>query len=131
MMDAVARLVEKLDGRAPKTAIVLGSGLGGLVERLAETGDAGTALREVFKPAERETDRAVLQSIAIRTLSDSRDVAEARRILVGRLHALARAHELLTEACWKGADLGHIVEAEVSGFSLTSLIPSSAVVSGK
>lgn len=60
---------------------------------------------------------AVLQSIAIRTLSDSRDVAEARRILVGRLHALARAHELLTEACWKGADLGHIVEAEVSGFS--------------
>ncbi|MCC7252515.1 HWE histidine kinase domain-containing protein [Hyphomicrobium sp.] len=60
---------------------------------------------------------AVLQSIAVRTLSDSRDVGEARRILVGRLHALARAHELLTEACWKGADLGHIVNAEVSGFS--------------
>lgn len=60
---------------------------------------------------------AVLQSIAVRTLSDSRDVAEARHILVGRLHALARAHELLTEACWKGADLGHIVNAEVAGFS--------------
>ena len=60
---------------------------------------------------------AVLQSIAVRTLSDSRDVADARHILVGRLHALARAHELLTEACWKGADLGHIVNAEVSGFS--------------
>ncbi len=60
---------------------------------------------------------AVLQSIAIRTLSDSRDVAEARRILIGRLHALARAHELLTEACWRGADLGHIVNAEVAGFS--------------
>lgn len=60
---------------------------------------------------------AVLQSIAVRTLSDSRDVTEARRILVGRLHALARAHELLTEACWKGADLGHIVNAELSGFS--------------
>ena len=60
---------------------------------------------------------AVLQSIAIRTLSDTRDIADARRILVGRLHALARAHELLTEACWKGADLGHIVNAEVAGFS--------------
>ncbi len=60
---------------------------------------------------------AVLQSIAVRTLSDSRDVAEARRILIGRLHSLARAHELLTEACWKGADLGHIVNAEVAGFS--------------
>lgn len=60
---------------------------------------------------------AVIQSIAVRTLNDSRDIGEARRILVGRLHALARAHELLTEACWKGADLGHIVNAEVSGFS--------------
>lgn len=60
---------------------------------------------------------AVLQSIAVRTLSDSRDVADARHILVGRLHALARAHELLTEACWKGAELGHIVGAEVAGFS--------------
>jgi two-component sensor histidine kinase len=60
---------------------------------------------------------AVLQSIAVRTLNDSREVGDARRILVGRLHALARAHELLTEACWKGADLGHIVKAELSGFS--------------
>jgi two-component sensor histidine kinase len=60
---------------------------------------------------------AVLQSIAVRTLNDSREVGDARRILVGRLHALARAHELLTEACWKGADLGHIVRAELSGFS--------------
>lgn len=60
---------------------------------------------------------AVLQSIAVRTLSDTHTIADARRILVGRLHALARAHELLTEACWKGADLGHIVNSEVSGFS--------------
>jgi two-component sensor histidine kinase len=60
---------------------------------------------------------AVLQSIAVRTLSDSRDVGQARKILVGRLHALARAHELLTDACWRGADLGHIVNAEVAGFS--------------
>ena len=32
--------------------------LGGLLERLAETGDADLALREVFAPAPRETDRA-------------------------------------------------------------------------
>jgi two-component sensor histidine kinase len=60
---------------------------------------------------------AVLQSIAVRTLSDTHTIADARRILIGRLHALARAHELLTEACWKGADLGHIVNSEVAGFS--------------
>ena len=60
---------------------------------------------------------AVLQSITMRTLTDGRGVGECRRVLLGRLHALARAHELLTEAFWKGADLGDIVEAEVSGFS--------------
>lgn len=60
---------------------------------------------------------AVLQSITSRTLSDGRDVTEARQILLGRLHALAHAHELLTEACWKGASLSDIVDAEVAGFS--------------
>jgi two-component sensor histidine kinase/CheY-like chemotaxis protein len=60
---------------------------------------------------------AVLQSISLRTLTDSRTVEEAKQILLGRLHALAQAHELLTEACWKGAVLSDIVEAEVAGFS--------------
>lgn len=60
---------------------------------------------------------AVLQSITGRTLRESRDIDEAREVLLGRLHALAHAHELLTEACWKGASLGDIVEAEVAGFS--------------
>ena len=36
----------------------------GLVERLAETGDADLALREVFSPARRETDDATLHKIA-------------------------------------------------------------------
>lgn len=60
---------------------------------------------------------AVLQSITTRSLSESRNVAEAREILLGRLHALALAHELLTEACWKGATLADIIEAEVAAFS--------------
>ena len=37
---------------------------GGLLERLAETGDADLALREVFVPARRETDEATLHAIA-------------------------------------------------------------------
>lgn len=60
---------------------------------------------------------AVLQSITTRSLSESRGVAEARDVLLGRLHALAHAHELLTEACWKGATLADIIEVEVAGFS--------------
>jgi two-component sensor histidine kinase/FixJ family two-component response regulator len=60
---------------------------------------------------------AVLQSITMRTLTDSRSLADGRQILLGRLHALAHAHELLTEACWKGARLDDIVRAELAGFS--------------
>ena len=60
---------------------------------------------------------AVLQSITMRTLTDTRNVEEARQILLGRLHALAHAHELLTEACWNGAALNEIVRAELAGFS--------------
>ena len=37
---------------------------GGLIERLAETGDADLALREVFAQAKRETDRPTLEKIA-------------------------------------------------------------------
>ena len=36
MTDAVTRLVERLAGRAPKTALVLGSGLGGLVDEVSD-----------------------------------------------------------------------------------------------
>jgi enoyl-CoA hydratase/carnithine racemase len=38
--------------------------LDGLLNRLIETGDAGMALREVFAPAKRETDRQTLEAIA-------------------------------------------------------------------
>jgi purine-nucleoside phosphorylase len=34
MKEAVDRLVERLNGLAPKTALVLGSGLGGLVDEV-------------------------------------------------------------------------------------------------
>jgi two-component sensor histidine kinase/CheY-like chemotaxis protein len=60
---------------------------------------------------------AVLQSITMRTLTDARDVGQAREVLLGRMHALAHAHELLTDACWRGAALHDIVRAEVACFS--------------
>jgi two-component sensor histidine kinase/ActR/RegA family two-component response regulator len=60
---------------------------------------------------------SVLQSIAGRTLVDSRSTQEAREILMGRLQALGKAHELLIDAYWKGADLRDVIEAEMAGFS--------------
>jgi PAS domain S-box-containing protein len=38
--------------------------------------------------------------------------------LIGRLAALARAHQLLSEARWEGADLRRLVEEELLAFSL-------------
>ena len=60
---------------------------------------------------------AIVQSIMSRTLVDGRGVAEARDIIVGRLLALGRAHDLLLKTNWQGAPLRHIVEAQMEGFS--------------
>jgi two-component sensor histidine kinase len=58
---------------------------------------------------------AIIQSIALRTISDGRDVAEVRAALVGRIRTLARTSDLLAAASnAQGAALADIVEAELS-----------------
>lgn len=54
---------------------------------------------------------AIVQSIALRTLSDGRDMADARNALAGRLRAMARAYQFLTAANGKGTEISDIVEA--------------------
>jgi len=71
---------------------------------------------------------SVFQSIAARTLVDSRSTEEAREILIGRLQSLGHAHELLTEAYWKGADLRDVVNAEIAGFSERVRVSGPAVM---
>ena len=60
---------------------------------------------------------SVFQSITARTLTDGRTILDAREVLIGRLQSLGHAHELLTEACWHGAELRDVVKAEIAGFS--------------
>jgi two-component sensor histidine kinase len=60
---------------------------------------------------------AVVQSITGRTLTGGRGLEEAREVLCSRLRALADAHDILTKACWSGASLGQIVEAELAAFT--------------
>jgi two-component sensor histidine kinase len=60
---------------------------------------------------------SVFQSIASRTLTGERTLAEAHEVLMGRLQSLGHAHELLTEASWQGAELHDVVKAEIAGFS--------------
>ena len=70
---------------------------------------------------------SVFQSIAGRTLISSRSIEEAHQILTDRLQALGHAHELLTEAYWKGADLRDVVNTEVAGFSERVQVSGPAV----
>lgn len=51
-------------------------------------------------------------------LSQAKDVDALREVIIGRLHALAFAHQLLSQARWSGADLRRLVEEELLSFSL-------------
>jgi len=53
---------------------------------------------------------AVVSSIAERTLSDD----DAKKNLIGRLHALGHTHDVLSEAGWREAGLRELISAELS-----------------
>ena len=57
---------------------------------------------------------AVVQSIASQTMRTATDLHEAGTSLSGRLFSLAKAHDILTQENWSGADLGGIVSSSVS-----------------
>jgi len=89
------------------------------LEQLAEAaGEEKRAVEELKKLVGEQVHRsknllAIIQSIALRTINDGRDMAEARSALLGRIRALARAYQLLTAAGGKGTELSDIIEAEV------------------
>jgi two-component sensor histidine kinase len=51
-------------------------------------------------------------------LSRGGDTEELRQVILGRLQALARAHQLLAESRWRGADLRRLVEEELRPYAL-------------
>jgi len=51
-------------------------------------------------------------------LSQAATPEALKRVLAGRIAALGRAHQLLSEARWEGADLRRLVEEELLAFSL-------------
>ena len=53
---------------------------------------------------------ASVQSIAMQTLRHAEHPAAFSTAFIERLHALGRAHELLTEASWQGAALADVVD---------------------
>ncbi|AZO53488.1 HWE histidine kinase domain-containing protein [Mesorhizobium sp.] len=57
---------------------------------------------------------AVVQSIASQTLRNADNLPEAGRSLASRLVSLAKAHDILTQENWSGADLRDVITAAIS-----------------
>ncbi len=64
---------------------------------------------------------ATVQAIAFHTLRGTADANAARVALDARIFALARAHDVLTERHWTGADLTDIVARAIAPFSATQI----------
>lgn len=64
---------------------------------------------------------ATVQSITAQTLRGANDLKSARAALDDRLISLARAHDLLTDASWSGADLRDVVARAMQPFDAAQL----------
>jgi PAS domain S-box-containing protein len=56
---------------------------------------------------------ASVQAIATQTLRHSAEPAEFAPTFIGRIHALARAHSLLSATTWQGARLRELIEGQL------------------
>jgi two-component system, chemotaxis family, CheB/CheR fusion protein len=61
---------------------------------------------------------AMVQSIGSQTLRRSGSLEEFKSAFEGRLHALARAHDLLVAEDWSGADLGQLVRHTLEPYGM-------------
>jgi two-component sensor histidine kinase len=59
---------------------------------------------------------AIVSAIASQSLRNVQGAEHAQLAIAGRLQALGRAHDLLLQASWNSADLGHIVRSATEAF---------------
>ena len=59
---------------------------------------------------------AAVQSVAVQTLTESREPQEGRDLFIERLLALSNTHNLLVKHAWGGASLREIVEAALKPY---------------
>ncbi len=60
---------------------------------------------------------AVVLSLARQSADDSRDLTEFRGRFLGRIRALALAHDILTEEAWRGATVFSLVRGQLAAFN--------------
>ena len=62
---------------------------------------------------------ASVQSVAVQTLSDAKDMQDARDLFIERLMALSSTHNLLVKREWESASLHELVDATLSPYGRT------------
>jgi PAS domain S-box-containing protein len=90
----------------------------GVVVDLTDRKQTEERLRLLMREVDHRANNlmAVMQGAV--KLSRGRDVEDLRSVVLGRLQALARAHQLLSESRWRGADLRRLVEEELRPYAL-------------
>jgi PAS domain S-box-containing protein len=90
----------------------------GVVMDVTERKDSEERLKMLAREVDHRANNllAVVQGTV--QLSQAANVEALRDVLIGRVAALGRAHQLLSEARWEGADLRRLVEEELLAFSL-------------
>jgi PAS domain S-box-containing protein len=95
----------------------IGSAIG-VVMDITERKDSEERLKLLAREVDHRANNllAVVQGTV--QLSQAPTVQALKAVLIGRVAALGRAHQLLSEARWEGADLRRLVEEELLAFSL-------------
>jgi PAS domain S-box-containing protein len=90
----------------------------GVAMDITDRKDAEERMRLLAREVDHRANNllAVVQSVV--QLSKAATPDALKTVLMGRVTALGRAHQLLSEARWEGADLRRLVEEELLAFSL-------------
>jgi PAS domain S-box-containing protein len=67
---------------------------------------------------------ATVQSVAMQTLRNAEQSGDALGLFNARLATLARAHDLLTQENWRGAELHHVIDQAMAPFRTTEQVKS-------
>jgi two-component sensor histidine kinase len=91
-----------------------------MLARAQERAESEEHLRLLLREVDHRANNllAVVQSIVILTKVKSLEALNLKSDLLGRIQALARAHQLLASSRWRGAQMGELVEEELRPYTL-------------
>jgi two-component sensor histidine kinase/PAS domain-containing protein len=88
----------------------------GLTVDITERKEADDRQTLLAREVDHRTKNALAVVHAIVSLTRADDVVQFSAAVEGRIQALARAHSLLSDSCWRGAKIADLVQGEIAPF---------------